>query len=292
MNPMVVWARSDLDSLLCCAALKDAGVAGGVEFVNPLDVCSGSVRLPAHAWAVNLPGADAERRIDRNSWPGPFPGCGASTALESLLNRLDQDAVKKKYRTWLGPLVQWNQRSYSKAELTDPKGEHLLAVICDPAAGLGRNHDFIVSNYFFLLDMAEHLREHTAEEILRLPDVQERVDLLRHKRSLYEDQARRTIVHKHGVLIQDLREETVLYPGHPLTRFADLPKARIGVVIGWDKQKRRIAVTLTAGLKRGPEPHLGRLLHPFGGGGDNWQGIVQVEPDMLPAVLEAVENAV
>jgi len=291
MSISEIWARSELDSLLCCAALREAGIESEIEFVNPLDVQCGSARPPVKSWMLNLPGVDTERHFDRNQWSDDMSSTSSETALEQLLGSLSGSVPKDRFLPWIPELKRWHRRDYVGPEIQNPSAVHSLAVLCDPMTGLGRSHDFIVSNYFFLLDLVEHLRVMTPESVLQLPDVQERMDILRQKRYLYEDQFKRTLQIRGKLLVQDMRDETVIYPGHPLWRFNDQPDASACLVMGWDKQRKKISLTLLAGLQYNGPHHAGRLMHALGGGGDRYQAVAQIFPEKLDESVQTLMTA-
>ena len=53
----------------------------------------------------------------------------------------------------------------------------LLNYLMDSRTGLGRFREFSISNYALMMDLIQYCRDHTIDEILALPDVQERVHL-------------------------------------------------------------------------------------------------------------------
>lgn len=69
---------------------------------------------------------------------------------------------------------------YERDDILDPNGWVLLNYLMDARTGLGRFRSFRsfrISNYALMLDLIEYCRDHTIDQILDLPDVQERVDL-------------------------------------------------------------------------------------------------------------------
>ena len=59
--------------------------------------------------------------------------------------------------------------SLTDDEIANPTGWILLGFIMDPRTGLGRYRDYRISNYQLMLDMIDHCRTMTDEDILRLP---------------------------------------------------------------------------------------------------------------------------
>ena len=63
-------------------------------------------------------------------------------------------------------------------EIQNPAGWILLSFIMDPRTGLGRYRDYRISNYKLMEDMIEYCRTMSADQILAVSDVQERVRTL------------------------------------------------------------------------------------------------------------------
>lgn len=90
----------------------------------------------------------------------------------------------------------------------------------DPRTGLGRFHDFGVSNYQLMMHLIDACRQHSIDEVLNLPDVRKRIDLYRQHSENFVAQIRRcTTVHGH-VAVLDLRREEVIYAGNRFMIYA------------------------------------------------------------------------
>ena len=105
-----------------------------------------------------------------------------------------------------------------------PTGWILLNFLMDPRTGLGRFRDFRISNYQLMMELIDACLDHDVEEILALPDVDERVDALprarRRRRGADPGAARR--VHDNLVVL-DLRDEEVIHPTNRFMIYALLP---------------------------------------------------------------------
>ena len=62
-------------------------------------------------------------------------------------------------------------------DILEPKGWELLSFLMDARTGLGRFRDFRVSNYQLMMELIDCCRDMSIDDILRLPDVAERVEL-------------------------------------------------------------------------------------------------------------------
>ncbi len=289
MNTLPIYTRSDLDGLLGCAILKEAGYGGEIEFVNPIDVLSGSLLNPERGVRVNLPGTE-ENRWDRNCWGGECPGKKPVTACAGILDALADSALRMRFLGWLPDLERWQTHRLTPADFMAPSPILIMAGLCDPATGLGRHRDFIVSNYFFLLDLVDQLRCQPADVLMHLGDVQDRLDLLASRKFSHEEQIRRTVKGKGGLLIQDLREEYRIEPGNPMAKHLLAPAHTAILTLFWDKNHRKVSASLSGALNQEPPTHLGTLLQSHGGGGDRYSGITQVLPDQVEALIAEIRE--
>lgn len=289
MKTLPIYTRSDLDGLLGCAMLKEAGYAGEIEFFNPLDVLSGSVLTHNRGICVNLPG-EAAARWDRNCWGAECPGEKPGTVCEAILESLGDSSLTQRFSPWLKDLEKWQTHSLTTEDFQAPSPVLTLAALCDPATGLGRHRDFVVSNYFFLLDLVDQLRLQTADILIHLGDVQDRLDLLAARRGAHEEQLRRTLQGQGPLLVQDLRNEYRIEPGNPLLRHQLAPPHRAILTLYWDKNHRRMSAALSGTLNVKPPVHLGSLLQSWGGGGDYYSGIAQIPPEDADRLIETVRT--
>lgn len=291
MNTMPIYTRSDLDGLLGCAILKEAGYGGEIEFMNPLDALANPAMNSGRCFCVNLPGTEA-LRWDRNSWGEERVADKPDTVCFEILKSLDNPDLMSRFSGWLGELERWQTHRLSMADFNAPTPIVTLAALCDPVTGLGRYRDFIVSNYFFLLDLIDQLRCQPAEVLIHMGDVQDRLDLLASRKSSHEEQLRRTIKGNSRLLIQDLRDEYRIEPGNPMMKHVIAPKHSAILSLFWDKNHKKVSVNLSCGLGKEPRIHLGSLLQPYDGGGDRYSGIAQVIPERVEELVASVSNGI
>lgn len=287
MNRLPIYTRSDLDGLLSCAVLREAGYSGEVEFLNPLDLADGAGTRRQMGIHVNLPGV-GEARWDRNCWSGEPWEPRPETAVAAVLESLADSRLTERFSPWLSDLERWQTRKLTLSDVQNPSPVLQMAVICDPATGLGRCRDFIVSNYFFLLDLVDRLRDCPAEAVVQLDDVRDRVALLRDRQEGYEAQMRRTASLQGPLLIHDLRSEALIQPGNLLLRHQWGPPHQAQLTLFWDKNKKRITAAMAAAPMQEPPVPYGELMQRFGGGGDRYTALAQVEPDQVELLVDTL----
>jgi nanoRNase/pAp phosphatase (c-di-AMP/oligoRNAs hydrolase) len=118
---------------------------------------------------------------------------------------------------------------FDREDILNPQGWVLLSFLMDPRTGLGRFHDFRVSNYQLMMHLIDACRQHSIDEVLNLPDVREPIDLYRQHSETFVAQIRRcTTVHGH-VAVLDLRGEEVIYAGNRFMIYALFPECELSI---------------------------------------------------------------
>ena len=66
-------------------------------------------------------------------------------------------------------------RAFDEQEVLNPQGWDLLNFLMDARTGLGRFHEFRISNYQLMMALIDYCAQHSIEQIMELPDVRERM---------------------------------------------------------------------------------------------------------------------
>jgi hypothetical protein len=105
---------------------------------------------------------------------------------------------------------------FSKEDILNPQGWDLLSFLMDSRTGLGRFREFRVPNYTLMMDLIDYCRDHGIEDILQLEDVQERINLFNKYAAEFKDQLLRCSTVYDNLVVLDLRNEEIIYPGNQL----------------------------------------------------------------------------
>ena len=62
-------------------------------------------------------------------------------------------------------------------EILKPKGWALFSFLMDSLTGLGRFKDFKLNNYDLMMNLIDYCKDHKIDKILKIKDVEERVEL-------------------------------------------------------------------------------------------------------------------
>jgi len=184
---------------------------------------------------------------------------------------------------------QADSAQYSREDILNPEGWVLLNYLMDSRTGLGRFREFRISNYALMMDLIKYCRDHTIEEILALPDVQERVALYREHAPKAKDQLLRCAIKISNLVVLDLRDEETIWATNRFMIYALFPTANISIHMMWGLQKQNtVLATGKSILDRSSQTHVGNLMLEFGGGGHAAAGTCQVANDKADLILQAL----
>ncbi|MGG5871356.1 hypothetical protein [Pseudomonas peli] len=288
--------RSDFDGLVCAALLKHLNLIDDILFVHPKDMQDGKVAITSNDITTNLP---------------YVPGCHLAFdhhLSETIRNQpasnhlIDADApsaarvVWKHYggheafpREWdemMEAVDKADAAQFSRDEILDPHGWELLSFIMDARTGLGRFRDFRISNYQLMMQLIDFCQTHGIDEILELPDVDERVALyLEHQREA-KAQIQRCATVYHNLVVLDLRNEETIYAVNRFVIYALYPQCNISIHVMWGvKQQNTVFAIGKSILDRSSNTNVGELCLSYNGGGHANAGTCQVANEDAEAAL-------
>ncbi|MES9822789.1 MAG: hypothetical protein ABW150_08475 [Candidatus Thiodiazotropha sp.] len=174
-------------------------------------------------------------------------------------------------------------------EVLEPKGWELLNFLMDARTGLGRFHDFRISNYALMMDLIDACKDHTIDEIIVLPDVKERVDLYFEQAAKFKEQIKRCATVHENLVVLDLRDEEQIWAGNRFIIYALYPQCNISIHVIWGlEQQNTVFATGKSIFDRSSTTNVGELMLKYGGGGHQAAGTCQVENSQAEETLQAL----
>ena len=291
--------RSDFDGLVCAMILKEKGLINDIKFVHPKDVQDGKIDITSNDITTNLPfdprvglafdhheseltrnaDVDTEGRyiIDGNAKSAArvvYDYYGGAEALPNISDEL-MEAVDKG-----------DSADFTLDEILHPKGWVLMNFLMDARTGLGRFHDFRISNYDLMMELIDACLDHPVEEILEMPDVKERVDLYFDQQEKFTEQVRGLARVEGRVVVLDLREVETIYAGNRFMVYALYPETQVSVHVAWGFKKQNTAVMIGKSiLDKRSNVDIGQICLSYGGGGHRNAGTCQLDNDKVDAAL-------
>ena len=301
--------RSDFDGLACAMMLKELGMIDEIKFVHPKDVQDGKIELSKNDITTNLPYDPRvgmafdhhESEIDRLKAVETDGNLIIDENAKSAARVVyDYFGGKEKFPNISDDLMaavdKGDSADFTVDEILNPKGWVLLHYLMDARTGLGRFHDFRISNYDLMMQLIDFCLEHDIDEILALPDVKERVDLYFEQAELFKAQLQRIAKVYGKVVVLDLRNEDVIYAGNRFMIYALYPEAEISIHVAWGFRKQNTAVMIGKSIvNKASNADIGELCLKYGGGGHHNAGTCQLENDsvdaQLPEIIQALNEA-
>lgn len=297
--------RSDFDGLVCAMLLKEMDMIDDIKFVHPKDVQDGKVDLTGDDITTNLPfdprvklafdHHESElRRVDPELAKDKFIIEGeAKSAARVVYNYYGGAKTFKRISEEIMTAVdKGDSADFTVDEILNPKGWVLMNYIMDARTGLGRFHDFRISNYDLMMELIDYCVEHPIEDVLKLPDVKERVDLYFEQQELFKKQLERIARVEGKVVVIDLRKEETIYAGNRFMIYAMHPEVEMSVHVAWGFKKQNTAVMIGKSIvNKNSKVNIGDLCLSYGGGGHANAGTCQLDNDKVDAELPNIVKA-
>jgi len=299
---MRLVTRSDFDGLACAVLLKSLGLISDYKFTHPKDLQDGIVEITSNDVLANVPyvkgcgmwfdhhSSEQERLgiIDYEGCSQPAPSC-ARVIWEYYGGH---DKFSKGLDTMMDAVDRVDSGNLTYDDFTNPKGWILLGLIMDPRTGLGRYHDYRISNYQLMLEMIDYCASMPAEEILAVPDVQERTRRYFRQEKDFVAMLKRRARMEDNVLVVDLRREGEIFSGNRFTMYGMYPSCNVSVQIIWGKEHRNVVLTVGYSIvNRSCTVDVGSLMLKYGGGGHPRVGTCQVPIGEAERVIDEVIEA-
>ncbi len=288
--------RSDFDGLVCAVLLKELDLIEEIKFVHPKDMQDGLIAISDNDITTNLPYvegvhlafdhhlSESRRNAEHDNYIIHPEAPSAARVV------YDHYGGRKRFRNVPDDLMEavdkGDSARFTMEEVLEPRGWNLLNFIMDARTGLGRFRNFRISNYQLMMDLIDYCREYPIEEILRLQDVRERVELYRAHERLFQEQTRSCSEVHGNVLVLDLRGEETIYAGNRFIKYALYPQTNISVQVIWGFQKQNTVLSVGKSIfNRSCGANVGELMLEYGGGGHMSAGTCQVGNDAADSIV-------
>jgi len=296
---MRLLTRSDFDGLACGALLKELGVIDSWKFVHTKDMQDGIVEVTDNDVLANVPYVKGCKMwFDHHSSENERLGADVEYEGESRLAdsaaRVIYDYYGGKgklphFETMVQAVDKVDSAKLTREEILDPEGWVLLGFIMDPRTGLGRFRDFRISNYELMENLIDACARQNIEEILKNPDVEERVELYFEQDALFREMVAAHTRIDGNAIITDLRGVETIYAGNRFIIYSLYPEQNISlwVIDGRGKQNCPIAIGHSI-INRTCKIDVGALTLKYSGGGHYQVGTCQVPYGDADRVIEEI----
>jgi hypothetical protein len=293
---MRLVTRGDLDGLTCAVIITSCESIDEIELVHPQDITDRRLAITEDDILANLPYQtgcgkwfDHHLLTESNQRPpesfdGRY-GLAPSAARVVYEYYLDGHPAIESYEQLLQETDRLDSAQLTLDDVLDPKGFILLGYTLDPRTGLGAFRDYFTK-------LLGWLKEKPVEEILKQPEVEERVRRIREQDQAFREVTLRRSRMDGNVVITDLRDEGSLPVGNRFLVYTLFPQANISVRLHWGPSRAHVAAAVGHSIfNRTSRTNVGELMAHYGGGGHKGAGTCLLPADQADALAaEMVES--
>lgn len=280
--------RSDFDGLVCAVLLKQLDLIEEIKFVHPKDMQDGLIEITEHDIVTNLPYVKEAHMVfdhhlsetirNQGARPNHVIDPNAPSAARVVWDHYGGKSVfPERWIEMMAAVDKGDSAQFTRDEVLDSQSWNLLNFLMDARTGLGRFKEFRVSNYNLMMNLIENCRTQSIEQILALPDVQERVELYREHEVKFKEQIQRCGKVYRNLVLLDLTNEEVIYAGNRFIIYALFPHCNISIHKMWGFQQQNIVFATGKSIfDRSSKTNVGALMLKYGGGGHHAAGTCQI----------------
>ncbi|EKO3656672.1 exopolyphosphatase [Vibrio metschnikovii] len=280
--------RSDFDGLVCAVLLKQLELIDEIKFVHPKDMQDGLIEITEHDIVTNLPYVKEAHMVfdhhlsetirNQGARPNHVIDPNAPSAARVVWDHYGGKSVfPERWIEMMAAVDKGDSAQFTRDEVLDSQSWNLLNFLMDARTGLGRFKEFRVSNYNLMMNLIENCCTQSIEQILALPDVQERVELYREHEVKFKEQIQRCGKVYRNLVLLDLTNEEVIYAGNRFIIYALFPHCNISIHKMWGFQQQNIVFATGKSIfDRSSKTNVGALMLKYGGGGHHAAGTCQI----------------
>ena len=301
---MRLITRSDFDGLACGALLESLGLVDDWLFVHPKDIQDGKIEVTKNDILANVPlmkgcglwfdhHSSEELRLgetrDYEGFSKAAPSC-ARVVYDYYggAEKLGHFAEMIKF------VDKMDSADLTREEIQNPSGWILLGFILDPRTGLGRIHDFSISNLELMKKLAkDNIFTKPIDEILAMNDIKERIKAYFDQHNKFIEMVKEYARAEGKAIFADLRGVETIHAGNRFLLYTLFPDQNISVWVVDGRKKINTVITVGHSiLNKSSNVDVGALMHKYGGGGHRVVGTCQVAYEETDRIIREIVDAV
>jgi nanoRNase/pAp phosphatase (c-di-AMP/oligoRNAs hydrolase) len=286
-----LFTRADFDGLVCAAILEELKIVDEIIYIHPKDLQDNKIKVTENDVIDNAPFVEGCglwfdhhcSEHERLNLAGSFTGASelAPSAAQVIYDYYEnKDGYHKRLKKFKELIMAANivdSARFTRDDILNPRGWIMLAFVSDPRTGLGLRHSFRISNFELMKQLPQLLRARSVEQILAMPDFQERIQVYFNETKKYRQFLVENTTVKGNAIVIDFRGIEKLPIGNRFLEYVLYPQQNISIRIadGKDKQFAMISVGHSI-INRSSTVNVGSLTLKYGGGGHRQVGTCQV----------------
>jgi nanoRNase/pAp phosphatase (c-di-AMP/oligoRNAs hydrolase) len=288
--------RPDFDGLACAILLRHVGLTDGIKFVHPKDMQDGLIDISDGDITANLPYVKGVHLAFDHHYSETLRAKGAqrnhiidptapSTARIIYKYYGGTEKFPAAFDELIAAVDKCDAGQLTKEEVLHPTEWVLLYFILDIRTGLGRFRDYRKSTDDFILMLIDYCKDHGIDNVLRHPQVKERIDLYFSQQAQFEKQLKACATVRGNVLVLDMRKEKIVYSGNRYMKYVLFPKCNICIQVLWGVDRQNTVLSVGRSIfNPTSKANVGEILLRYGGGHIN-VGTCQVSNDRADALI-------
>lgn len=293
---MRLITRSDFDGLACGALLLEEGIIDSWKFAHPKDLQDGLVEVNENDCLANVPFVEGcglwfdhhSSEHERLELKGKYKGESRITpsCARIIYEYYGGEERFPQFGELMEAVDKVDSGNLTIDEVMNPQGWILIGFLMDPRTGLGRWRQFSISNYQLMEKLMQACRTMSTEEILALPDVQERIEVYNEQTEKFKKMVTEHTRVDGNVIITDLRGVEPIYTGNRFMIYSMYPEQNISawIVSGRGGQGCSAAVGYSI-LNKTSDVNVGSLMLKYNGGGHKKVGTCQFGDENMETEL-------
>lgn len=193
---------------------------------------------------------------------------------------LGRNPELRKYEALLFDTDRLDSAQLDIDDVLDPKGYILLGLTLDPRTGLGAYREYF-------MQMLDALKTRTMDEVLALPEVQEKKQRMAQQDAQFREITLATSRLDGNVVFTDFRDVSPMPVGNRFIVYTLFPQANVQLRVHWGPSKTHVAAAVGHSIfNRTSRTKVGTLMSAYGGGGHKGAGTC-----LLPAATADLKIA-
>jgi len=293
---MRLVTRGDMDGLTSAVIITLMEPIDEIVLVHPQDITDRKVPIRSDDILANVPfdpragmWFDHHLLTESNQKPpANFKGrhriapSAARLVFEYYIENSPNDPKLHRLENLVRETDRLDAAQLTPDDVNNPRDYILLGYTIDSRTGLGR-----FEGYFNKL--VEWLKTMSIEEVLKQPEVKERVDRIRREQEAFKNLLQRNSFQLNNVVITDLREVERLPAGNRFLIYTLFPESNVSLRVHWGPAHNSVIAAVGHSIfNRTCRTSVGDLMSRFGGGGHQGAGTCVLPLDSAAEAIDEI----
>jgi len=295
--------RGDLDGLICAVLIKYLGIIDDIVLVDhPSQMQAREIAVTDRDITTNLPYVPGvymaidhhfSEAVRNEKNPRHLIDPEAPSAARVVYNYYGgKDIFPDSFDEMMVAVDRADSGQFTREEILHPSGWPLLNFLVDQRTGIEQWGEFRISEEQFKLDLIDYCIQMPIQDILKIADVKERVDVYFTYERQYKAQLKTAATAVANIVVLDFRDQALIYPGNRFIVYALFPDCNVSILIRRDTQNDRIAFSVGKSIINPTSTiNIGEVMLRYGGGGHRAAGACQVESGQADQVYQELIKA-